>query len=125
MIISKQIAHNTFLVTRPEVPPEGLLELGYWNRILAALRGLLTEVQFDQMNFHLVFGNRTVEAIPNEGFLNVFIIADEHQQPRPYLYSNGNIIFQSYYSGTKFSGLYSRIFPFPLGFNSKLDLENQ
>lgn len=115
---------NTAVVFREGSAPEHLLELDYWKRILQLLQARLSAAQLDGLYFQLVFGNASLAAAPETGYTNVFIIADEYQQPRPDLYDGRSIVFQSSYSGRVFKGIYNKIFPFPIGYNGKLDLEN-
>ncbi len=103
---------------------DNLLELKYWKRIVEELVAKLDVNDLQRIHFYLIFGNQPVVIEDADAVLNVFLITDERQTPRPNLYDGNNIIFQSYYSELVFGKVYSNLFAFPLGYNGHLDLDS-
>lgn len=100
------------------------LEAKYLKGIFYNLYNNLGKKVFSDINFNLIFDNQKLKITGNLNKLNIYVIIDEHQRLRFDLYDGKNIIFQAYYSEQKFKSAYNKLFPFPLGYNGKLDLDN-
>lgn len=118
------LSESITVILDDNLSPNNLLEQKFWMDILHFLKNELSEKKFNSLNFYLIFGKNNVLVPCNENRTNIIIIADEHQNLRPEIYCNGNIIFQSSYSEKIFAHVYDKIFAFPVGYNKNLNLNS-